>query len=377
MTRMSPNNLECIDCVNVIAAQLPYSKATFTIYPASTIWILLAVFLLASGTASSQEFTSARATALGSYVAVSDDVFGLDWNASGMVFSESRVQISLTNFSDSEHVLESFRDYGMLVRLGRHAFAVRKTPDFLALARFKKFPQPERAEDVISYDFLFALAYEQDWALGYAFKFSNRLAFGAEAKRHKYSNNLFSSSRFWSFGFSATYAFNERLRFGLVSRNMFRDHYRQHRDRIIFQIRGNPDLTISPIDFDALANVFTKPEWRLDFGAAAQPAKNLLFSLDVYSDGGFGAGLEWQILKGFYLRQGLSYKKDGLFKAGKVLAIAPGIGCRYGIANFDLTLYWNKNNRGRAVDINTIGEFVITPKDVGRVAAFSARFHVK
>lgn len=343
----------------------------------SKTWIFLALILLTTGTASPQEFTSARATALGSYVAVSNDVFGLDWNASGMIFSEGRVQISMTNISNFESILESFRNYGLLLRLGRHAFAIRKTPDFVAVAGFDKFPRPERVEDVISYDLLFGLAYEQDWALGYAFKFSKRLAFGAEARRHKYSNNLFSSSRFWSFGFSATYVLNERLRIGVVSRNTFRDHYRQHRDRIIFQIPGNPDVTISPINFDALANVFTEPEWRLDFGLAAHPLKNLLLSLDVYSDGGFGAGLEWQVVKGLYLRQGISHKKDGLFKAGKVLALTPGIGWRYGIASFDLTLYWNKGTRGSAVDINSIGEFVITPFDAGRVAVFSAIFHVK
>jgi hypothetical protein len=339
--------------------------------------ILFVTLLLAIGTANSQEFTSARATALGSYVAVSDDVFGLDWNASGMAFSESRVQISLTNFSNSESILEAFRNYGLLARLGRHAFAIRKTPDFLAFARFDKFPRPERVEDVISYDLLFGLAYEQDWALGYAFKFSNRLALGAEARRHKYSNNLFSSSRFWSFGFSATYVFNERFRVGVVSRNTFHDHYRKHRDRIIFQIPGNPDVTISPINFDALANVFTKPEWRLDFGAAAHPVNNLLLSLDVYSDGGFGTGLEWQVVKGLFLRQGISFKKDGLFKAEKIWAITPGIGWRYGIANFDLTLYWNKHNRATAVDVNAIGEFQITPLDASRLVVFSVSFDIK
>ncbi len=339
--------------------------------------ILLVTLLLVIGTANSQEFTSARATALGGYVAVSNDAFGLDWNASGMIFSEGKVQIAMTNLSNSENILESFRNYGLLVRLGRHAFAVRKTPDFVALARFDKFPIPERVEDVISYDLLFGLAYEQDWALGYAFKLSNRLAFGAEARRHKYSNNLFSSSRFWSFGFSATYVLNERFRFGLVSRNTFRDHYRKHRDRIIFQIPGEPDVTISPIDFDALANVFTEPEWRLDFGVAAYPAKSLLFSLDVYSDGGFGTGLEWQAVKGLFLRQGISHKKDGLFKADKIWAITPGIGWHYGIAHFDLTLYWNKHNRETAIDVNAIGEFQITPLDASRLAVFSVSFDVK
>jgi hypothetical protein len=340
--------------------------------------ILLVMIFVISEIVNAQEFTSPRATALGSYVAVSDDVFGLDWNASGMAFAESRVQISLTNFSASEHVLESFNDYGLLVRFRhRHALALRKTPDFATAVGFQKFPVPESLEDVISYDLLFFLLYEQDWAVGYAFKFSDRLAFGAEARRLKYGNNLRSSSRFWSFGFSAMYVLNDRLRIGVVSRNTLRHHYRKHIDRIIFQVPGEPDVTISPINFDDLENVITKPQWRLDLGVAARPARNLLLSVDAYTDGGFGAGLEWEPWKGFFLRQGISRKSDGLFDAQKIFSFVPGIGWRYGIAAFDLAVYLDKALRDPAHDVNEIGEFVITPADYNTVVLFSALFHVK
>ncbi len=236
---------------------------------------------------------------------------------------------------------------------------------------------PDKLEDVIAYDLLSTLVYEQDWALGYAFKFSERLAFGVEARRYKYGNNLRSSSRFWSVGFSVTYLFRDWLRFGLVSRNTVLNHYHKHRERIVFQVPGEPDVTISPINFDTLPHVFTEPEWRLDFGVAGRPLNKLLFSVDVYTNGRFGAGVEWQTLNGLYLRLGVSRKHDGLFKAEKFVALVPGLGWRYGVAQFDIALYWNDDELQPASESTSTGEFEISPSGTGRTVLFSALFFVK
>lgn len=340
----------------------------------SGILLCFACLFLQKGIVNAQEFTSPRATALGSYVAVSDDVFGLDWNASAMAFSPSDLQVAFTNRDFSESIV----NFGLFIRFRkRHTIAIRKTPDFQVFAGFRKHPEPEKIEDVTPYDLLFSLVHEQSWALGYAFRLSSRLSLGFDAKQHKYSNNLRSSSRFWSLSFGATYFLNDRLWVGLVSRNTFAAHYKEHRDRIILRFPDAPDVTVFPVDFDALPYLIAKPEWRLDLGVAARPLTNLLFSFDFYSEGGFGAGFEWEALKGFYLRQALSHKNDGLFEPQKVFAVASGIGLFYGAARFDLTLYISKGERDSAFQRSSFGQFEIQPSQSDHIFLISLLFFVK
>lgn len=325
-----------------------------------------------------QEFTSPRAIALGGYVAVSDDAYGLDWNVSAMAFSKTAMQMSFTKqgFEGS-----SINNLGLLIKFrDRHVFAIRKTPEFQSFVSFNKRSTPEKPEDVTFYDLLSFSVNEQDWAFGYAFKVSPRLSLGAEAKRYKFGASLlgfFSSSRYWSFGFGATYIFNKRFQVGLVSRNSFSNQSKKHRDRIILQFEGEPDVRVIPLDLSALPDLVIAPEWRLDFGVAARPLNNLLFSFDFYSDGGFGAGVEWQPLKGVYLRQGFSRKNDGLFKPEKISAFAPGIGVRYGSARFDIT-YYQSQGRDSVLASLQAGELEIRPNIGGdRIWLLSALFFVK
>ncbi len=338
----------------------------------------MAFLLMKTGIANAQEFTSARATALGGYVAVSDDVFGLDWNISGQVFSKTDMQMS---FAKQGFEGSSVNNFGLLIKFhDRHVLAIRKTPDFQTSVSFRKTPVPQVPEEVTFYDLLSFSINEQDWAFGYAFRVLSRFSLGVEARRHKFNAALFnflSSSRYWSFGFGATYIINNQLRFGAVSRNTFSHHYKKHRDRIVLQFQGQPDVTVLPLDLDGLPGVVHDPEWRLDLGLATRPLNNLLFSLDFYTNGGFGAGVEWEPLHGVYLRQGFSRKHDGLFKPEKVFVLGAGIGVRYGAAQFDVTFY-KSQGQARVIEPISAGELEIRPNIGGnRVWLLSALFFVK
>lgn len=341
--------------------------------------ILLSILLLQITIASAQDFTSPRATALNSYVAVSDDVFGLDWNVSGLAFSQATMEMSFTkrNFEGS-----SIRNFGLLFKFRhRHVFSIRKTPEFQTFVSLNKTPIAETPEEVTFYDLLSFTVSEQDWAFGYAFKLSPRLSVGSEARRYRFGTSLlgfFSSSRYWSFGFGATYIFNNRLRIGLVSRNIFFNHYKKNRDRIILQFEGEPDVRVLPLDLSKLPYVVTEPERRLDLGLAARPIEHLLFSFDFYSNRGVGAGLEWAVLKGLYLRQGFSHKKDGLFQPENVSAWSSGAGLSYGTARFDVAFYWKRGDRDSIFESLPNGALEVRPTPGGdRIWLFSALFFVK
>lgn len=323
-----------------------------------------------------QEFTSPRATSLGGYVAISDDVYGLDWNVSGQAFSNSRMQMAFTSRQFSGHI----NNLGLLIRLGaRHVFTVRKTPEFFSTVGFSKTPVPQKPEGVTFYDLFSFAGTLQDWAFGYAYKVSSQLSFGMSAKRYLYdmAGVIFSSSRYWSFGFSSTFIVNRRLRFGLVSRNTFSSHYKKHRDRVVLQFQGDPDVTVLRLNLDGIPGVVHEPEWRLDFGAAARPLDNLLVTADIYSDGGYGLGVEWEPVKGLYLRQGISRKSEGLFKPEKISAFAPGVGFRYGAARFDVTFYKSAGRDEKSLPVPA-GHLAVSPNTGGdRIWLVSAVFFVK
>jgi len=337
------------------------------------LWLFLPVSL-----ATAQQFTSPRATALGSYVAVSDDIFGLDWNASAMAFANAKLQVSFTNLSTRENILSAFDNFGASLKLGgRHVIAFRKTPYFGGALGIEKTPIAQRPEDVTAYDALAFMVLEQDLSFGYTFKLLPNLAFGANTTRFKYRSNLRSANEFWSFGFSASYILNDHLRFGVVSHNTFLEQYKHHTDRVRVRFPEEPDITILNLNLDAVPLIQTRPQWRLDFGAAARPWHNLLLSFDLSTDGGVGLGLEWEALKGFYLRQGLSNRSDRLFKPEKFSALATGLGLRYGIARFDFTVYHGNTDRKVAFVSSSVGDFNVSSSTTGRIVLLSALFFVK
>lgn len=164
---------------------------------------------------------------------------------------------------------------------------------------------------------------------------------------------------------------------GKLPGNILTTRYTDHRDRIVLQFEGEPDVRVLPLNLDEVPQVMTGPEWRLDIGIAWRPLKNLMAALDLYSDGGFGAGLEWEPLKGIYLRQGINRKSDGLFKPEKLFSLGHGLGVRYGAARFDLTFY---HSQGRDIATAAIpnGQLHIRPKISGdRIWMMTVLFSVK
>ncbi len=291
---------------------------------------------LLAGPVFSQQFTSPRANAISAYVAISDDNFGLNWNTAGLAFGE---HVFTVDFIARDHS-KSISDLGAKVRLwDRHTFAVRKTPLVSMDTGFSRFPRPQTREEVTPLDLLGFILHRQDFEIGYAFRFNRKLALGVDSKRHVFSNDLFSSSRFWGFTFSAAYQFSDRLRLGLISRNSFTHHYREHFNRIAFRTAIDAEPKVFAIDYDAIPGVYTEPEWRLELGTAYRPFQPLLLAGDVFTDGSFGLGMEWQFVRNLFLRQGFQKRFNGINKEIMVTSYSLGMGINLWQARVDFS--WN------------------------------------
>ena len=321
--------------------------------------------------AQAQLFTSPRATALGGYTSVSDDVFGLDWNLAGTTFHRDNLEVSFG--ADDYRYNREFENFRVLMHFkGRHVVAIRRTPgQFLDHALFKTPSLPLDSRSPL--DLFHELSYQEDWSVGYAAQLFSNIAFGLDFRRMIYSNTFHSSSRFWSANLNVFYRVNPKLNLAMVARNIASYHYKKN-IKSIKDYSKNPPETI-PVNFDEFQSVYTKPTFRLDFGAAYHPWSRLLLSLDLYTDGGYGVGYEWEALKNLFVRQGMSHKYDLLFKNEKVFGLSWGLGYKYHNLRLDATYYFPYGGRDAVLETTSFGKFSVDPRKTDKVM-ISALFSI-
>lgn len=301
---------------------------------------------------SAQEFTSPRATALGAYTAVSNDVYGVDWNLAATSFANTKLEISFASGPD----IEGFEDFRIIWRPWKWlVLSYKQTPSFMVIHIIQKHPiyfPPETPLDLLR-----ALVYKEDRGVGYAIRFSPQAAFGMDIRRHNYLN-IFSISRYWSLNLSFYLKINQKINFGIIAHNFYNYHYKKPTNRIEFYKNGS--LQVIPVDFESFQSVFSSPEFRVNFGLAIRPWKRFLIAIDYFSDGGYGAGFEWQVFNPIFLRMGKSKKSDRLFKLKKVPAYSGGIGVVYKNIRLDLSYYFPYGGHPSGFEETRFGNFSIT-----------------
>lgn len=323
--------------------------------------IMMAIFSLAGA----QPFTSPRATAIGAYTAISNHAYGVDWNLAATAFSNANFEIALASEPFENDIIEDFR---LLWRpWAGHVFAFRQTPGLGVRHIIQKLPLVFDPNDLTPLNLLRDLVYEEDLMAGYAVRPFSQLAVGLDLRRQIYSN-IFTSSRFWSLNLTASYQLSEKVRFGLIARNIHNFHYEKPINRIGF-LQGDT-LAVYALDFESFQHVFTKPERRFDLGAAFQPLDRLLLAIDIYSDAGFGIGTEWQVFDKFLVRAGLSHKSDGLFKSENVTAFSTGLGLAFDKLHLDLASYFPHGERASRIEYTDAGLFrIYQAKDMAILAS--------
>lgn len=324
---------------------------------------ILACFIfiaLLSANSLSQEFTSPRATAIGGYIAVSNDLYGMDWNFAGMAFSKASLEMAFSSADGLADGIEGFENFRFVWRpWSRHVVAFRNTPSLVQEHRIRKSPFNPAPEDITPLHFVRRVTYEGDLALGYAFRLTSRFAVGLDLTRQIFSVEA-SSNRFLSLNISGYFKISDRLSFGVVSRNTHNFKYKEHFNRVGFIVEDS--LRVIAVDFDAFQTIFNKPNWRLDFGVAARPFNSLLLTFDLFSDRGYGVGFEWEAPGSIFLRSAISHKSDHLFKPEKVFGATWGLGWRYhNLARFDLAYYFPYGGRNGGSESTFFGEFEIRP----------------
>lgn len=319
-----------------------------------TLKLLVMIFVLLTKVYA-QEFTSPRATALGAYVGIADDIYGLDWNLAGTVQSKSDLEIAFASSNNGS----GFDDLRFILRAGdRHVFAFKWTPGFQVTHSITKLPiLPREQRTQLDYPYFSEINYKEDLGLGYAYQLTPHTSSAIEIKRRHYANSL-SASRFWSMNLGFYFDL-PKINIGLVSRNTLNFQYQKHRNQINIEIGDS--LKAVPVNFDAFNSVFVEPEWRLDFGVSVRPLSRLLLAGDVFSDGSFGFGYEWEIIEKVYLRHSFSHRTDNLFRNEKVFAQSVGIGFAFSFARLDVAYYHPYGHRKVVRERMSFGEFSVQP----------------
>lgn len=294
---------------------------------------------------------------MGGYTAVSDDAFGLDWNLAGTTFQTPNLEVTFG--SNDIRYNSDLQNLRVLLHFGRHVIAVRHTPGNLQEHSFNVVPIPSpgsRAPLGIFHE----LYYQEDFSAGYAMRLFPNVAVGIDVRRNIFGNSFRSSSRFLSTTVNFFWRAAEKINLAVVARNVASYHYKKHIQYIRDYTQDPPALL--PVAFDEFTSVFTHPQFRLDLGAAYQPWPTLLTTFDLYSDGGYGVGFEWQAVKGVFIRQGMSHKSDLLFKKEKVFGLAWGVGYKYHDLRLDVTYYFPYGHRNAVSEFTSFGEFSVDPR---------------
>ncbi len=332
------------------------------------LFVLFASAILFYSPLFGQDFTSPRATALGGYIAVSDDIYGVDWNLAAVAFSRHKLDIAFASGSD----IDGFEDLRILWRPGKgHVLYFRHTPGLNSFSLVHKSRRPLLPQ--VPLDLLTRFDYKDDLGLGYAVQLSRKLAAGIDFRRRTYQS-AFLFDRFWSTNISFSFQPQDNLRFGLVAENLYNYQYKKSPER--FTAILNDSVQTINLGSELFQSVNRTPQPRLNFGMAFRPWSKLLLAADLISDGGFGGGLEWRTFKFLLLRLGAHHRSDLLYKGDKATAVSAGFGIVYSIARFDFAYYRPVGRRENRVVRNAYGSFNIR-QIKNDALLLSARFAIK
>jgi len=317
-----------------------------------------------------QEFTSPRATALGGYIAVSDDVYGIDLNISATVMGDSQWEFAVTTTGGSS----TGEDFRFLMRPGkRHVLAFCHTTIVKLDHSFVQFPPSSVYDDYVGLRNWINPSVGIDWMVGYAFKLSAKDAIGLDTRRYFYNNIPPGVRKFWSASFSYFRQLSNRLRFGVIARNALT--YKSSEIAAVIPIDQSRVFRIEDTDI-SLKSAFNSPEFRVEVGAAYRPTDRLLLSTDILTDGGYRIGFEWEFLRNVYYRMAMSHQLDLLYKRERVFGVTWGGGYKLRNVNFDIAYYFAYGGRDAFSEMTSFGEFYIDPGKNDALllsAAFSVR----
>lgn len=305
-----------------------------------------------------QEFSSPRATALGGYIAVSDDVYGIDWNISATVMGDSKWEIAFIKKSNAAGG-RTGEDFRLLIRPGkRHVLAFCHTTILKLDHSFVRFPPSNVYDDYVGLRNLINPSVGIDWIFGYAFRLTSKNAIGLDIKRYFYNNIPPGERKFWSVSFSYFKQITNRLRFGIIVRNALT--YKSSEIAAVIPIDQNKVFRIEDTDI-TLKSAFNSPEFRIEMGAAYRPTNRLLLSTDIRTDGGYRIGFEWEFLRNLYSRMAMSHQLDLLYKRERVFGVTWGGGYKLRNVKFDIAYYFAYGGRGAFSETASFGEFEIDP----------------
>lgn len=315
--------------------------------------VLLAGVILFFAPLSGQELTSPRAVALGAYIAVSDDIFGVDWNLAATAFSTQKFDVAFA----SGPGIDGFEDFRLLSRpWSGHVFFFRRTPGTYTWVSVGRGLNPIIPQ--VPFDLLRSFTYQEDRGLGYAVRLNSELAAGLNVRRQRYFSALYFNG-FWSANLNVSFRLRDNLNLGLVAENVYNYQYQKSPER--FYAVLNDSTQFIDLSSEPFRSVHLRPEKQLNVGVAYRPWTRLLLAADVLSDGGFGVGFEWSAFKFLQWRMGLNRRSDQLYKANKASGLSVGLGVAYSAARFDLTFYHPLGHRDNRLVESSAGLFDVNP----------------
>lgn len=311
--------------------------------PAAVALGTAALLLSMQAETSAQHLSSARGLGLGAYTAAADDLGALDWNPAGLA-SVRDWELSAASFLQlrSGEGAGAFHHAALGKRfLPGHAAAIRYSPgmrlEFVVPSTFTV----EDSGSSIMTQFDRTISYEEQFALGYAFRpgAGISLGFGAHFLEERvddaaYSidtNNVISSTpvryagNSWTLDWGAAWDPFPGLRVGAVAKNLVR-------------------ITESSLPAEADAPSLSLPK-AVRAGAAWSAARNVLLAAEAGSDERLRAGAEWTPLEALSLATGTHLKWA---EGSGVEAVTAGATARLGTvtASAGVLLFADQAGRG-------------------------------
>lgn len=298
-----------------------------------------------------QHLSNGRGIAIGGYSSLAGGIGGIDWNPAGLLQSKDW-ELNLSNYATLTGGSTSFslHSVGVAKRFpGHHAAAIRYAPGkAIVFVVPHNFTVSDTGFSIVtSYDR--RIAYEEPYALGYAFGINDAIGLGLTGRfvQEKVSDTQYSldvagsirsqdvdyRGSSWLIDWGLRWMLNDRWTLSLVAKNLFK-------------------ITESELPQE-LAEYRLSPKKVLRAGIGFLPGEELQIGFDVDTEKRAAAGLEWSAMNNFFLRGGVYL--DGTADS-KLEALAGGVGYVYDFLHFNIGYihFLSQDNRRGLADVTAM-----------------------